>query len=66
MLDGYHSKMSFMRAIPSLEFIYYIFMLQLVFHPPQIASLAFVDIGDNILNQLFIFVEFTSLDRKLY
>jgi hypothetical protein len=46
MLDGYHSKMSFMRAIPSLELINYIIVLQFVFHPPQNASLAFVDIGD--------------------
>jgi hypothetical protein len=46
MLDGYHSRMSFMRAIPSLELINCSSMLQLVFHPPQNASLAFVDIGD--------------------
>jgi hypothetical protein len=46
MLDGYRSKMSFMRAIPSLELINYSIMLQLVFRPRQNALLAFVDIGD--------------------
>jgi hypothetical protein len=46
MLDGHHSKMSFMRVIPSLELINGSIMLQLIFHPPQNASLAFVDIAD--------------------
>jgi hypothetical protein len=46
MLDGYHSQMSFMRATPSFELINCGIMLQLVFHPPQNASLAFVDIGN--------------------
>jgi hypothetical protein len=45
-LDGYHSKESFMRAIPSLELINDSIVLQLLFHPLQNASLAFVDIGD--------------------
>jgi hypothetical protein len=46
MLDGYHSKMSFMRVIPSLKLINCSIMLRLVFHPPQNASLAFMDIGE--------------------
>jgi hypothetical protein len=46
MLDEHSSKMSFMRPIPSLELIDCSIMLQLAFHPPQNASLAFVDIGD--------------------
>jgi hypothetical protein len=46
MLDGYHRKLSFMKAIPSLELINCSVMLQLVFNPPENASLAFVDIGN--------------------
>jgi hypothetical protein len=38
----------FYEGIPSLELINWSIVLQLVFHPPQNASLAFVDIGDTI------------------
>jgi hypothetical protein len=41
-------------------------VLQLGFYLPQNASLAFVDIGDTTSNQLFMFLEFISLDRKSY